>query len=59
MASSNARHVRNRVRGADRLFEWLVTRRPIERKPMDSCKVVEGFAMGNGVCDMKTGLRGL
>ena len=34
MASSNARHSRNGVRGVGRLFKWLVAGRPLERKPM-------------------------
>ena len=59
MASSNACHVRNGARDVGHLFEWLVAGCPMERKPMESHKVVEGFAMGNGVCEMKIGLGGL
>ena len=51
MTFANERHVRNGVRGVGRLFKWLVTRRPMERKPMEALVSQDG----GGFCKEQIG----
>ena len=62
MASSNARHGRNGVRGVGRLFKWVVVGRPMERKSMEAWALQGdgGFSQGaDGACEMGSGSGGI